>query len=313
MPRSHARLPYPALAGLALLAGLVLRLPSAVAGNLAHLAILNCLWPQPTVALACQVSGTPAFAGAWQQIEASPDQAERARFLGYAAEWSDLRADFEQTSEAATSPLYLHWAGMAYYKLGDTEAAVETWRRAPETAMYWTRVCVVGINAQQWSEARQACELALRIAPEHGRAHAELGRVQLYGEGDVRGALAAFSTAEALGGNNASTWLAWAHALDQAGQPAQAAQLLDAHSIAGPLADAIRANALRAAGQLAEAVLLYQRALAQDDRDPWIWNALAMTYLEMGDRAAARAAWETALTLRPDFQPAHEGLNQLVD
>ncbi|MCC6188958.1 MAG: tetratricopeptide repeat protein [Anaerolineales bacterium] len=311
MVGASARLRYPFLVGLALVAGLTLRYPSAIAANWARLAIINCLWPPPTVALACQVSGQTVLARALRQTATSSDSAERARFWGYTSDWARLRSDYEQASTPIKDPLHLHWVGLAYYNLGDTEAAVEVWKRAPETANYWMHVCVAGINSQRWSEARQACELALRIAPEHGQARAELGRVELYGEGDARGALVAFAAAEVLGGHNAITWLAWAHALDQTGRSAEAAELLETHALSGPLADAIRGNALRQAGRLEEAILMYQQALAQNDCDPWFWHALAATYVQLGNEAAARAAWAEALALAPDFQPALDGLAAL--
>jgi predicted Zn-dependent protease len=135
--------------------------------------------------------------------------------------------------------------------------------------------------------------------------------VLLYGERDPQRAVEAFVAAEQLGGNTPTTWLAWAHALDQLGRPADASALLDSYALTGALADTIRANALRQAGHVDEALALYQQVLAENDGDPWIWHALAVTYLQTGNQAAARSAWTEALDRVSDFQPALEGLAAL--
>jgi len=66
----------------------------------------------------------------------------------------------------------------------------------------------------------------------------------------------------------------------------------------------IRAEVLRAHGQLAPAIAAYRAALTSADEDPYVLSRLAGALDEYGDRAAADAELNAALTLDPHSEAA---------
>lgn len=71
------------------------------------------------------------------------------------------------------------------------------------------------------------------------------------------------------------------------------------------------AHNLENAGQPRQAAAKYTQAIEIDPRDPVLWNNLGALYLKMGDIAQAKANFQEALKASPDFHPAQQNLQQL--
>jgi tetratricopeptide (TPR) repeat protein len=71
-----------------------------------------------------------------------------------------------------------------------------------------------------------------------------------------------------------------------------------------------RGNAYYLSGQFDTAIADYETALANDVNKPWAaWYNIGLAYDAMKNGERARAAYEKALELNPDFAPAHAKLD----
>jgi tetratricopeptide (TPR) repeat protein len=201
--------------------------------------------------------------------------------------------------------------GQAWEEQSETGRALALWERFPETAGAFQFACTRGLRERDCGAAVAACERAVGIDPRRGAAFGELGRVYAYCSGELDDALEAFETAEGLGTDSTTVWLAHAHTLNRLGDRRQAAALVEDHGLTGALADAILADDARARGDLAAARELYERAITQDPRDPWLYHGLAATLVEMGRKDEAVLAWRKALEVNPEFEPARKGIAEI--
>jgi predicted CXXCH cytochrome family protein len=105
-------------------------------------------------------------------------------------------------------------------------------------------------------------------------------------------------------------YLELAQALRAAGQPARALLAFQNSLRRDPAyvpALLEYAAALKETGQPAQAVAIAKRATASGPGDPRAWNALGQAQLDAGDFRAALASFKQALTLDPEMPEAHNG------
>ena len=189
--------------------------------------------------------------------------------------------------------------------------AVQASQMIPRLATRFRYECARDLNTHQCNSALDSCQLAVAIAPSSGGVYAELGRVYTYCFRDLDRAMENYRRAIDLGGQNPSMWMAMAHTLDMEGFYVQASELVQEHGLVGALANAIRANGLRAQGQFAQAIDIYKIAITESGGDPWFYNGLALSYLAIGNRLEALDSWNKALLIDPKFEPALEGIHSL--
>jgi tetratricopeptide (TPR) repeat protein len=152
---------------------------------------------------------------------------------------------------------------------------------------------------------------AVKVQPQLGSAHAELGRVLLYGFGRASDAIIECKAASALGMRSETTIIAWAHALTMVGRHAEARDLLVQERIDHPFAYVIIGDAFRVGHQPREALAYYRKAELSGYDNPWFFHSVALAYVDLGDEKMAVAYWQRALGRDPLFGPALEGLRRL--
>lgn len=204
-----------------------------------------------------------------------------------------------------------YYVGQILALNGAPTQALKTWQRFPSISRIFGFECTRDLNRQACDAARNACIRATEIDSQYGDGFAELGRVYAYCFKRYGDAENAFGRAAALGVDNKTFWLAYAHVLNIQGEFVAAARIAEEHNLSGALADAIRAGGARALGQLTLAVELYERAIAAAPNDPWIYHGLASSLLELGKEQDALRAWQKALEIDSHFAPAREGIDSL--
>ena len=292
---------------LGLIALLVARpLAAAVARNVG-----NVLW-----ARALLQEHDPAASAPWFQTalaftgEDDRSRLRLAQLLAHRGELSAARQLLPATAPAFQSDLWF-FAGEWARATGDEAALLAAWQRVPTVSVWLLREGDRQAAAGDGQAAAASYNLAGRIHPGSAFVWRRLG-VFLTTRDPAR-AVAAFAEADRLGAGDWDDYffVEYAHALQIAGRLAEAVQLLDRQGSDAPLADAIRAEAARNAGDLARARQLYERAHVQAPNDVWFLHGLASTSLQLGDRPRAIASWQAALRLDPTFAPARDNLAAL--
>lgn len=123
--------------------------------------------------------------------------------------------------------------------------------------------------------------------------------------------LPAFEKAlEALRSKRPEPYLEFAQALRAAGEPARALLAFQDSLRRDPAyvpALLEYAAALKEAGRFAQAAAIARRATASAPADPRAWNALGQAQLDLADFRGATASFKQALALDPEMPEAHNG------
>jgi tetratricopeptide (TPR) repeat protein len=187
-------------------------------------------------------------------------------------------------------------------------------RLAPVNPVMHMNLGVLYAGTARPREAEAAYHEALRLAPESADVHYNLGL--LYARaGRQQDALRAYRRATELAPHMVEVRGQLAILLTQLGRHAEAveqnAQWLRLQP-GSAIAHNNMANALVRLDRAREAIAHYQRASALDAKyvDPLI--NLGTAQLGLGDRAAARQAWEAALRMEPDNAIARQRLDKLA-
>lgn len=113
--------------------------------------------------------------------------------------------------------------------------------------------------------------------------------------------------------NNTYRWIRLGDLLRKAGRYEEAIQAYQVACFLAPGNMPIRnklANCYVHSGESAKAILLYREVLRQDSTLVNVWVNLGVAYMQMGQRLAARQAWESALHLDPNHQQARRYLSE---
>ena len=152
-------------------------------------------------------------------------------------------------------------------------------------------------------KARPAIEKAIELDDRLGAAYASLGLVRSM-QGDVLGAESAFTRAIALDPNDAKAYHWYGDVLIYGlGDPAAAIPILDKARQLDPLSPVIAVTlgeAYSAAGNLAEGIRLYRKALEIDPDFTAAFNWLGMGYLSLGELEKAAYWLEAGARRAPD-------------
>ena len=160
------------------------------------------------------------------------------------------------------------------------------------------------------SRARRLCEEVVRRRPDMPAALVQLALLnRRLGRG--RAAADALRRAVALNPSDESAVGLLGHYLNEDGQAAEAAALLEPYAQHDePAMDVLVALGIAHArlGRLGQAVTDFERARAVDPSNPMVLVQLATVRLLAGARAEAAAALEEALRLNPRLALAHHSL-----
>ncbi|MGH7996598.1 MAG: tetratricopeptide repeat protein [Opitutaceae bacterium] len=173
--------------------------------------------------------------------------------------------------------------GMLLTQAGRPEAAIREFeasvRDQPDLAEARNNLAnALAADPAKSREAEAEYRTALRIKPYYADAHRGLGALLLREPGRLPEAIAELRTAIALQPDSAAAYtdLGWALA--------------------------------NTPGNLERAIAEVRTGLRRDGRDPFAHNTLGMLLQRNGQLAEAKAEFETALRLKPDFAAAHLNL-----
>jgi len=160
------------------------------------------------------------------------------------------------------------------------------------------------------TKARPAIEKAIEFDDQFGSAFASLGLMRSM-EGDVSGAESAWTRAIALDPNDAKAYHWYGDLLIYGlGDPGAAIPMLQRARQLDPLSPVIvvtLGEAYSAAGQMAEGLRLYRKALEVDPNFLNAFNWLGMGYLLLGDNEKAAYWLEEGARRAPDEFRANSG------
>ncbi|MEI2414857.1 cellulose synthase subunit BcsC-related outer membrane protein [Orrella sp. JC864] len=190
------------------------------------------------------------------------------------------------------------------------------WRRALDSARYWTQVNggVAALDAGDPAGARRHLEQALKLDARTPAAHNAMARLRLE-TGDAAGAEKQYRAVLASHPGDEDALNGLVGVLAQTGRAEQAMQLIGRLTPAqrAKLADPARLRAAVAAGRartaeqrgdLEGARAALQAALRDDADNPWIRYDLARLYLRAGAPGQARAVVDGLLATHPDMPDA---------
>jgi len=180
------------------------------------------------------------------------------------------------------------------------------------------RAARAAVEAKDWAAARRAAREAIERLPEYtggGNAYQALA-VAEEGAGDRPAAIAALQAWRAAGGWDPEGLRDLARLLVDAGQPQQAAQVLDAVNYVDPLAPAGHAQLgelLLGLDRPADALREFQVLQALGPIDvAGTGYGLARAWRAMGDEVRARRALLQSLEAAPRFRPAQKLLLEMT-
>jgi tetratricopeptide (TPR) repeat protein len=163
-------------------------------------------------------------------------------------------------------------------------------------------------------EALEICEEMVRRRPQMSISLIQLGMLHR-GLGQLPDAIAALRRAFALNPDDLGPAVLLAGYLSEAGEAAEAADLLQAYAARPePDLDVLtqRGVALAQAGRSQEALETFARARELDPSNPMTLVQMATVHLTVGAREPARDALEEALRQNPDLALAHHNLGLLA-
>jgi arylsulfatase A-like enzyme/cytochrome c-type biogenesis protein CcmH/NrfG len=181
------------------------------------------------------------------------------------------------------------------------EILERTARQNPKFAQPWLSLAAVFVQQQRLENAAEAYDKVLQIDPDHTEARRGLGDLALIG-GDLDAAAKHYTRVLELDGNDVGALSKLGVVKVRTGHPDEAIALFRKAIDRQPKnAEALLylAGALASSGRPAEAVPYFERALAAGPRTTMALNGLALTRLELKDRAGAAAAFRESLQLDP--------------
>jgi choline-sulfatase len=224
-----------------------------------------------------------ADAGLSAAVE-SAETRERLRALGYLSAAASATPRERYTEDDDPKRLIALEAEMeqvaARHRAGDLEGALalcrDIVRRRPHMPSSLLRLAVLHHDMGQLKEAIAAAREALALNPDDPETAARLGRY-----------------------------------LNEAGRPRETVDLLETYARrADPDLDVlmVRGVALAEVGRRPEALATFERVRVSDPSNAMALVNIATVRLMQGDRGAARAALDAALTLNPGLARAHNTL-----
>jgi len=165
----------------------------------------------------------------------------------------------------------------------------------------------------RYAESAAALREAVALRPDHAESHINLAAT-LEKLGDFAGAEAATRRSLELAEPSAGAWLGLGNALlQQRRLPEAAAAYQEALALDPDRVEALKNLAIlvMSAGRSDDAIPILEHVLALDPASPHMLVLLGHARAARGERAAARAAFQRALQLNPDSQPARRGLAAL--
>lgn len=200
--------------------------------------------------------------------------------------------------------------GRLYEGLGRRAEALAIYRLDPNIAGAFLTQGHTALNANDWNRAALAYEWAYDIDPHSDQTQYFMAETENYFRKNHETALILYEQATRSGYPAVFVWSRIAHAYALAAQYTEALATLDRHLQDNALANAIRGDAFRASGRSGDAILAYQKSLAQEPNNPWVWLNLGYSYLHTGDGKRAHEAWRQALVYAPGFAPAQDALSR---
>ncbi len=234
-------------------------------------------------ALACAYAQSNLWPEAFQSVEAA------------------LRTDPE-------NPALFELQAEAYERLGVPDEAVKSWQQAvalnPRDTQMQIRYARCLLNLGRADEARGVYAQALSIGPDSAEVHLAAGRALLE-LGEVEQAYQLLAQATDLAPQSAAAHAAFGEAALRA-QKYEAAHAAFLRAADLEPETAARATYLREAGEAlwkmnrtAAAIVLWQRAISLNPKDPLTLARLGMALARLGQFAEALAALEKALQHNP--------------
>lgn len=238
-------------------------------------------------------------------------EVERASRLIEASDYEAAKGVLEDAlRKQPNSGTAAYYLGVALEKLGDTGGAERQYRNAmrlaPELVEAALNLSALYIDTERFDEAVAAIRAALKKQPNDPALLANLA-MALEGQGDKRGALEAYG--KALHGGEGNPALRWQYAvlLLETGDKSRAAEELKRALASAGEDRALLASigrALGAAGSFAECVSALDRAITVGDAaELRVGRGLCRHSLD--DEPGAKADFEAAVGLAPEYAPAH--------
>lgn len=162
--------------------------------------------------------------------------------------------------------------------------------------------------------ARRAIAVLVEANPSHAEAHFLLGQL-LHRQGELDAALVALKASETLAPRVPLAALGQSVLLRDLGRFAEAHAALDRALAAAPdLADHHQQRALifQCEGRLADARLAFEQQLAAGKPSARLLNNYGNTLKQLGDNAAAVAAFGRAIEVEPRYQLAYRNLGDTL-
>jgi tetratricopeptide (TPR) repeat protein len=212
----------------------------------------------------------------------------------------------------------LHFLGGISLQLGESEKAVEFFRRAAQAQtanpVFWNDLGATCIAAGRFAEGAAAIEQALRLRPDYPEAYNNLALASLQ-TGDVARAVECYEHAIRLRPDYAEAYSNLGNTLREQGQ-AEAAVAACEQALRLRPESAEAANnlglALQETGQVEAAVEHYRNALQIRPHFADAANNLATAMKELGRLEEAAAEYRRALKLNPNHPLVYYNLSQLV-
>lgn len=235
---------------------------------------------------------------------------------GQAAKSLPLFAKVEATARAEKRPLaasILVPYAQALVAEGKSAAATERMREAaglePGNAAIADQLGSLYAQQQEWTQARQAFEVALKAKPEFAMAHLHLGLA--LAQLQQPGAMDELAKADELAPENPVIAVEYGKALSAAGQDERAIAVLQRANQADPASIAVAyplGLALQRVGRLEEAIPLFQKVAEARPKDGEVLINLGMALCQLQRAKDAVPILQHAVELAPGNATAHQDL-----
>ncbi|MEX2516539.1 MAG: tetratricopeptide repeat protein, partial [Gammaproteobacteria bacterium] len=274
---------------------------------------------QDAIAVFNQADYTRAAKQFEKLLKYNPDMPEAKHFLGLVY-WRTGKAKkglrmLEQAYKVtAQNPWFLSNYGLILQESGNQEKAGRLLQRAvqlkPDEARFWFNLAVYEEGCGRFKEARQAYNSAITLAPDYTRAIYNLATLSLQ-VGDLPQAIELYSRVCALDKqafearyNLAALYLQTGD-LDSSLAQYQEAVILDPESVSAQLG---LCNVLILLGEITAANELLSRLENAQESRHLICYYQGRIHQARGEYESAKAAYEQAIQLKPDYGPAYEAL-----